>query len=78
MTLAREIRVVRRPSGALRAEDLALVSVDLPDPADGEVQVAAVLVSVDPYLRLSMDVDQPVGGVLFGGGIGRVVATRSP
>jgi len=79
---SREIRLAARPQGAPRDTDFELVEVDVDDPADGEVLVRNELMSVDPYMRGRMnDVRSYVppfqlGEPLYGGAVGRVVASR--
>ena len=78
MTPARQIHLVRRPNGVPVAEDFAVVSVEVADAADGEVQVQNLLMSVDPYMRPRLTADQPLNVAMIGGGIGRVVQSRNP
>ena len=76
MTQARQIHLVRRPQGVPVAEDFAVVAVDVPDAGEGEVQLEAVLLSVDPYMRPRLTADQALNAPLLGGGIARVVQSR--
>ncbi|WP_397420273.1 NADP-dependent oxidoreductase [Phenylobacterium sp.] len=78
MTASRQIHLVRRPSGVPVVEDFAVVEVDTPDAAEGEVQVQNVLMSVDPYMRPRLTADQPLDAPMLGGGIGRIVQSRNP
>jgi NADPH-dependent curcumin reductase CurA len=78
MTAARQIHLVRRPKGGPTPQDFAVVEAQTPDAADGEIQVEALLVSVDPYMRPRLNADQPLDQPLLGGGIGRVVQSRNP
>lgn len=78
MTAARQIHLVRRPDGVPVTDDFAVVSVDIPDAGDGEVQVQNLLMSVDPYMRPRLTADQPLNVAMIGGGIGRVVQSRNP
>jgi NADPH-dependent curcumin reductase CurA len=78
MTMSREIHLVRRPQGLPRPDDFAVVQREAPDPADGEILVQNLLMSVDPYMRPRFNADQPLGEALIGGGIGRVIASRHP
>ena len=78
MTASREIHLVRRPEGLPRPEDFAVVGVVLADPAEGEILVQNLLMSVDPYMRPRFNADQALNEALIGGGIGRVVASRNP
>ena len=78
MTASRQIHLVRRPNGVPVAADFAVVEVDTPDAAEGEVQVQNLLMSVDPYMRPRLTADQPLDVAMIGGGIGRVVQSRNP
>jgi NADPH-dependent curcumin reductase CurA len=51
----REWQLVRRPHGEPVDEDFRLVSASRPDPAPGEVVVATIAMSVDPYMRGRMN-----------------------
>ena len=73
MTAARQIHLVKRPVGVPVPTDFAVVEAEVPDAGEGEIQVANVLMSVDPYMRPRLDADQPLGAPMLGGGIGRVV-----
>ncbi|MFT4934134.1 MAG: NADPH-dependent curcumin reductase CurA [Pseudoalteromonas distincta] len=77
MTLARQIHLVRRPNGVPTLEDFALVEASVADAGEGQVQVEALMMSVDPYMRPRLDADQPLGAPLLGGGIGRVVQSNN-
>ena len=78
MTQTREIHLVRRPNGKPVAADFALVEVPVADAGEGEIQVGALIMSVDPYMRPRLDADQALDAPLLGGGIGRVVQSRNP
>jgi NADPH-dependent curcumin reductase CurA len=78
MTQARQIHLVRRPRGLPVLEDFVLVDTAVPDAGEGEVQVEALILSVDPYMRPRLDADQGLGAPMLGGGIGRVVQSRHP
>ena len=77
MTVARQIHLVRRPQGVPVPQDFAIVEAPCAEAADGEVQVEALIMSVDPYMRPRLDADQPLHAPLLGGGIGRVVQSRN-
>ena len=78
MTQSRQIHLVRRPKGKPVADDFSLVEAPVADAGDGEVQVTALLMSVDPYMRPRLDADQALDTPLLGGGIGRVIQSRNP
>ncbi len=77
MTASRQIHLVRRPVGVPALEDFAVVTVETPDAAEGQVRVQNLLMSVDPYMRGRLNADQPLGATMLGGGIGRVVQSRN-
>jgi NADPH-dependent curcumin reductase CurA len=80
---SREIRLAARPHGEPRPGDFDLVSVELPDLADGQVLVRNTYMSVDPYMRGRMnDVKSYVppyalGAALDGAAVGEVVASKA-
>jgi len=78
MVESREIHLVRRPRGMPVADDFAIVPVQTADARDGEVQLQALLLSVDPYMRPRLDADQALGAAMLGAGIARVVQSRHP
>ncbi|MGY1701227.1 NADP-dependent oxidoreductase [Geodermatophilus sp. SYSU D00766] len=81
---AREWHLAARPHGAPTPEDFRLVEVEHPDPAEGQVVVRMVAMSVDPYMRGRMRLGPSyaapweVGEAMRGGAVGRVVESRSP
>lgn len=64
------------------ADNFELVSVELPAPAPGEVQVKNLWMTVDPYMRVRMNETRSympafqIGEALQGGAIGEVVAAN--
>ena len=79
-----EVHLKRRPSGMPVPEDFEFVQNELPDPANGQVLVRNTYLSVDPYMRGRMN-EGPgyaegykLNEVMYGGAIGRVVATQHP
>jgi NADPH-dependent curcumin reductase CurA len=77
-TPSREVHLVRRPEGLPAREDFALVETEVPDPADGQVLVRNLLMSVDPAMRPRMSREQALGEAMGGGAIGRVEKSRNP
>ncbi len=80
---AREVHLVRRPSGFPEPDDFAFVDRELPEPGEGEVLVANHDFSVDPYMRGRMN-DVPsyvapfrLNEAMDGRSVGEVVASRS-
>ena len=80
----REWHLAARPHGEPTPEDFRLVEVPVPEPAEGQVVVRMVVMSVDPYMRGRMRSGPSyappweVGAVMKGGAVGRVVASRAP
>jgi NADPH-dependent curcumin reductase CurA len=82
--MSREIRLASRPQGWPTPENFELAGVGLDAPAEGQVLVRNLCMSVDPYMRGRMnDVKSyvppfQVGRPLDGGAVGEVVESRSP
>ena len=80
--LTREIVLAARPEGEPKESDFELREVDHASPAEGEVLVRNVFVSVDPYMRSRMTgvrtyvPGYQVGDAIDGGAVGRVVESR--
>jgi hypothetical protein len=77
-TPSREIHLVRRPEGPPTAADFAMVETSVPDPADGEVLVRNLMMSVDPAIRPRLSVQQELNEAIGGGAVGRVEKSRNP
>jgi NADPH-dependent curcumin reductase CurA len=79
MTRAREVRLAARPVGEPKPSDFELVEVPVPEPAEGELLVRNLVMSVDPYMRGRMNDAKSyvppfqVGAALEGGAVGEVV-----
>ena len=78
----REVRLASRPVGMPTPDDFTLAETPLRQPADGELLVRNLWMSVDPYMRGQM-VDQKsyvtpfqVGEALYGRAVGVVVESR--
>lgn len=84
MTKSTQVRLAARPVGEPRDEDFDVVSVDLPDPGEGQVLLRVVYLSLDPYMRGRMSEAKsyaqpvPVGGVMVGGTVCEVLESRHP
>jgi NADPH:quinone reductase len=80
----KEIRLASRPAGLPTLENFQFVDTDVPKPADGEVLVRMLYISVDPYLRGRMSDRKSyiapfeVGAVIQSGAVGEVVESKSP
>ncbi|MFD2090861.1 NADP-dependent oxidoreductase [Blastococcus deserti] len=80
----REWQLAARPHGEPTPDDFRLVQREHPDPAEGQVVIRMLVMSVDPYMRGRMRAGRSyaaaweVGETMKGGAVGRVVASRSP
>ena len=81
---ARQVHLKSRPAGMPTHDNFALVTVELPQPAAGEVLVKNLFMSVDPYMRGRMREDAvyaqayAVNEVMYGGAIGEVIESNDP
>jgi len=79
---SREVRLARRPQGEPTLDCFTFATVNVPDPAPGEVLVRNLYMSVDPYMRGRMNEGKSyvppfeIGKVLEGGAVGRVIASQ--
>lgn len=81
---SREWRLKARPVGKPKPSDFQLATVQAPQPAEGQVQVRNLWMTVDPYMRGRMNearsyadpyqLDQP----MTGGAVGQVLESRDP
>jgi NADPH-dependent curcumin reductase CurA len=77
-TPSREVHLVKRPEGAPAAADFALIETEVREPADGEVLVRNLMMSVDPAMRPRLSQDQALNEAIMGGAVGRIEASRNP
>ena len=73
---AQQVHLKSRPAGMPTHENFALVTVELSQPAAGEVLVKNLYMSVDPYMRGRMREAWPTGEVLQGAAVGKVIASN--
>lgn len=84
MTITTQLRLASRPVGEPQDSDFETVTVELPDPQEGEVLLRVVYLSLDPYMRGRMSDARsyadpvPVGGVMVGGTVCEVLESRYP
>lgn len=80
----RQVRLKARPSGIPQAEHFEIVEAPIPEPAEGQVLVRNIFLSVEPAMRgwvsSVANYSEPVavGGVMRGFTVGRVAASRHP
>jgi len=76
------IVLASRPDGAPTADNFRLEAVNLPEPADGQVLVRVIYLSLDPYMRGRMSAAESyadpveIDEVMVGGTVGQVVDSR--
>ena len=81
--MRREIRLASRPSGIPTAANFSHVETKLKPPADQQVLVRNLFMSVDPYMRGRMNDKKSylppfaLGKVLEGGAVGEVIESRA-
>jgi NADPH-dependent curcumin reductase CurA len=79
----RQIHLVRRSVGNARPTDFTVAEVELPPLGPGQVLVRNLWMSIDPYMRRSIEAEAtdlepwPLHGPLDGPAIGRVVESRN-
>jgi len=80
----KQIRLASRPSGWVKEENFTLTEEAVGEPADGQLLVRNIFMSVDPYMRGRMNDTKSyippfqIGEVLQAGVVGQVVASRHP
>lgn len=78
----RRILLASRPAGAPTTADFRMDEVPVPDPAEGQVLLGVLLLSLDPYMRGRMSdarsyaAPVAVGAVMEGGTVARVLRSR--
>jgi NADPH-dependent curcumin reductase CurA len=79
---SREWRLISRPQGEPKHNDFKLSTVEVREPAAGEVQVRNAWMTVDPYMRGRMNEARnyadpyEIGKAMTGGAVGTVLASR--
>jgi len=80
----RQVLLKRRPTGAPTPTDFTITDAPLPDPAEGEVLVRGIYLSLDPYMRGRISGQRSyarpveVGAVIEGRVVGEVARSRDP
>src|SRR5258708_10562767 len=71
-----EVHLIERPQGLPTAAQFALVETQVAEPADGQVLVENIYMSVDPAMRPRLSAQQPLHQAMMGGAIGRILNLR--
>src|ERR1700687_2777225 len=81
---ARQIVLAARPQGKPRLTDFRLEETAIPTPGAGQVLLRVQYLSLDPYMRGRMDERKsyatpvPLGGVMTGESVAKVIASEHP
>jgi NADPH-dependent curcumin reductase CurA len=83
--LNRRYVLAAHPRGLPTAQDFRLETHPVPEPAEGEVLLRTLYLSLDPYMRNLMEAigpgyapPVPLGGTMVGATVSRVEASRNP
>jgi NADPH-dependent curcumin reductase CurA len=80
----RQFRLAARPSGLSKRSDWQLTTEPVAQPADGQLLVKVLQISLDPAMRGWMNEGRSyippvgIGEVMRAGGVGKVVASKNP
>ncbi len=83
MAVSRRIVLASRPAGFPKDSDFRLEEAPVPSAGGGECVIQVSYLSVDPYMRgrisgrKSYAASVPVGGVMVGGAVGKVIESKS-
>jgi NADPH-dependent curcumin reductase CurA len=73
---SKEVHLLERPQGLPLASQFAVVEAEVAEPADGELLVENVFMSVDPAMRPRLAAQTPLNEAMGGGAVGRVLKSR--
>jgi NADPH-dependent curcumin reductase CurA len=80
----RQFRLAARPSGLSKRSDWQLATEPVAQPADGQLLVKVLQISLDPAMRGWMNEGRSyippvgIGEVMRAGGVGKVIASKNP
>jgi NADPH-dependent curcumin reductase CurA len=75
---SREVHLVQRPQGLPTPEQFKIVETQVADPAQGQILVENIYMSVDPAMRPRLAGPTALNEPMIGGTIGRVLKSRNP
>jgi NADPH-dependent curcumin reductase CurA len=84
MATNRQFKLAKRPAGMVKREDFDYTQSPVPEPADGEIVVRNLYISLDPAMRGWMNEGKSyvppvgIGEVMRAGAIGKVTASKNP
>ena len=74
---SREVHLFARPQGLPTPEQFRIIEKEVPDPADGQLLVENIYMSVDPAMRPRLAGPTALNEPMMGGAIGRVLKSRN-
>ena len=74
---SREVHLIERPQGMAVPEQFTIVEADVADPAEGQLLVQNIYMSVDPAMRPRLSGATALNEAMMGGAIGRVTKSRN-
>jgi NADPH-dependent curcumin reductase CurA len=74
---SREVHLIERPQGLPLPAQFRIVETDIADPADGQLLVQNIYMSVDPAMRPRLAGPTALNEAMMGGTIGRVLKSRN-
>jgi NADPH-dependent curcumin reductase CurA len=74
---SREVHLVERPQGLPVAAQFRIAETEIADPADGQLLVENIYMSVDPAMRPRLAGPTALNEAMMGGAIGRVLESRN-
>src|SRR5579863_3527970 len=75
---SKEVHLLERPQGVPSLAQFAIVETEVAEPAEGQVLVENIYMSVDPAMRPRLGQQTALNEAMPGGAIGRVLASRLP
>jgi NADPH-dependent curcumin reductase CurA len=75
---SREVHLIERPQGMPVPQQFRIVEAEVSEPADGQLLVQNIYMSVDPAMRPRLAGQTALNEAMMGGAIGRVLKSRNP
>ncbi len=75
---SKEVHLIERPQGLPVPQQFRIVEAEVPEPADGQLLVQNIYMSVDPAMRPRLAGQTALNEAMMGGAIGRVLKSLNP
>lgn len=75
---SKEVHLIERPQGLPTLTQFRITQTEVADPAEGEMLVQNIYLSVDPAMRPRLAGAAALNEAMMGGAIGRVLKSRNP